>query len=148
VVFPRRTSSVRFKASRSFLSSSSAFLPSVLRPILSRLRARQALPRSSPELWSPTAHTSGEGPQSRALPARLVPPPGFGYPLDGLLPSQPVRACFIPTALMGFSPFGVFSSRKVSKAFRPAMDPHTVSRAAAPKGRILGPDRRAAVSGL
>jgi hypothetical protein len=62
VVFPRRTSSGRFKASRSFLSSSSAFLPSVLRPILSRRHARQALPRSSPELSSPTAHPSREGP--------------------------------------------------------------------------------------
>jgi hypothetical protein len=70
VVFPRRTSSGRFKASRSFLSSSSAFLPSVLRPILSRRHARQALPRSSPELWSPIARSNREGPRSRALPAR------------------------------------------------------------------------------
>jgi hypothetical protein len=33
-----------------------------------------------------------------------VPPSGFGYPLDGLLPSTPGRACFIPTALLGFIP--------------------------------------------
>jgi hypothetical protein len=75
---------------------------------------------------------------SRDLPARCVPPSGFGYPLDGLLPSQPVRACFIPAALMGLTPFGVFSSRKVSKAFRPAMHPRTVSRAAAPLDESSG----------
>jgi len=35
---------------------------------------------------------------------RYVPPSGFGYPPDGLLPSTPRRACFIPTALVGFFP--------------------------------------------
>lgn len=39
----------------------------------------------------------------RALPARFVPPSGFGYPLDGLLPSIPRRFFFAPAALMGFS---------------------------------------------
>jgi hypothetical protein len=39
----------------------------------------------------------------RALPARYVPPSGFGYPLDGFLPSNPCRFCFTPTALMGFT---------------------------------------------
>jgi hypothetical protein len=39
----------------------------------------------------------------RALPARYVPPPGFGYPLGGLLPSMPRRSCFIPTALVRFA---------------------------------------------
>lgn len=58
---------VVFKASRSFLSSSSAFLPSVLRPILSRLRARQALPRSSLELSSPSARANREGPPVHGL---------------------------------------------------------------------------------
>jgi hypothetical protein len=32
-----------------------------------------------------------------------VPPSGFGYPLDGLLPSIPGRPCFRSTALMGFT---------------------------------------------
>jgi hypothetical protein len=32
-----------------------------------------------------------------------VPPSGFGYPLDGLLPSIPGRFCFTPPALLGFS---------------------------------------------
>jgi hypothetical protein len=35
---------------------------------------------------------------------RLVPPSGFGYPRDGLLPATPGQACFILTALMGFRP--------------------------------------------
>jgi hypothetical protein len=37
------------------------------------------------------------------LPARYVPPSGFGYPLDGFLPSIPCRFCFTPAALMGFT---------------------------------------------
>jgi hypothetical protein len=36
-------------------------------------------------------------------PARYVPPSGFGYPLDGLLPRIPCRFCFAPAALMGFT---------------------------------------------
>jgi hypothetical protein len=34
---------------------------------------------------------------------RYVPPSGFGYPLDGLLPPSPCRPCFVPAALMGFT---------------------------------------------
>jgi hypothetical protein len=40
---------------------------------------------------------------SRVLPTRFVPPSGFGYPLDGFLPSIPRRLCFAPTALLGFA---------------------------------------------
>jgi hypothetical protein len=36
-------------------------------------------------------------------PARYVPPSGFGYPLDGLLPRIPCRFCFTPAALLGFT---------------------------------------------
>jgi hypothetical protein len=39
----------------------------------------------------------------RALPARYVPPSGFGYPPGGLLPSIPGRFCFTPAALLGFT---------------------------------------------
>jgi hypothetical protein len=42
---------------------------------------------------------------SRAMPlACYGPPSGFGYPLDGFLPLPPRRACFVPTALVGFIP--------------------------------------------
>jgi hypothetical protein len=37
------------------------------------------------------------------LPARYVPPSGFGYPLDGFLPSIPRRLFFTPAALLGFT---------------------------------------------
>jgi hypothetical protein len=51
----------------------------------------------------------------RALPARYVPPSGFGYPLDGLLPADPRRFCFAPAALMGFT----LRSFLLSKGTRP-----------------------------
>ena len=44
--------------------------------------------------------STGRGP----CQARFVPPSGFGYPLDGLRPPKPGRACFIPTAFLGFFP--------------------------------------------
>ncbi len=37
------------------------------------------------------------------MPARYVPPSGFGHPLGGLLPPSPCRSCFIPAALLGFA---------------------------------------------
>jgi hypothetical protein len=43
--------------------------------------------------------------------ARHVPPSGFGYPLDGLLPSKPCRSCFVPAALMGFALRSLLLSR-------------------------------------
>jgi len=41
--------------------------------------------------------------RTRACLPRYVPPSGFGYPLDGLLPRIPRRFCFAPAALMGFT---------------------------------------------
>jgi hypothetical protein len=53
----------------------------------------------------PTAHSSGEDPLHAChAKARYGPPSGFGYPPDGLLPLPPRRACFVPTALLGFIP--------------------------------------------
>jgi hypothetical protein len=52
----------------------------------------------------PTAHEVSEVHLMRVLPARYVPPSGFGYPLDGFLPLTPRRLCFAPAALLGFHP--------------------------------------------
>jgi hypothetical protein len=52
----------------------------------------------------------------RVLPARYIPPSGFGYPLDGFLPSNPCRLCFTPTALLGFTLRSLPLSRS-SRAF-------------------------------
>lgn len=61
--------------------------------------------RSGPShgLCFPTAREGSKVHDPRALPARCVPPAGFGYPLDGLLPSTPRRLCFAPAALLGFA---------------------------------------------
>jgi hypothetical protein len=61
--------------------------------------------RASPShgLSLPTAHPGFADPLTRALPARYAPSPGFDYPLDGLLPANPRRLYFAPTALLGFA---------------------------------------------
>jgi hypothetical protein len=60
--------------------------------------------------------------RSQVLPTRDVPPSGFGYPRDGLLPSHPRRFCFTPAALMGLTLRSVFlqgGSRRVSATMSP-----------------------------
>lgn len=62
---------------------------------------------------------------SRILRTRDVPPSGFGYPHDGLLPSHPRQFCFIPAALMGLTLRSILlrgGSRRVSAT----MSPHAV----------------------
>jgi len=54
-------------------------------------------------LCSPMALAEREIRFTRVLPARHLPRPGFGYPLRGLLPRDPGRACFSPAAPWGFS---------------------------------------------
>ena len=68
---------------------------------------------------------------ARALPARYVPPSGFGYPLDGFLPSVPCRFCFTPAALLGFT-LRSFLLLEGIRDVSARMDPHTVSPAAIP----------------
>jgi len=66
-------------------------------------------------------------------PARHVPPSGFDYPLDGLLPSRPCRSCFVPAALLGFAlrsfllPKGnrPFPPGRTHLPFRSPVYPHT-----------------------
>jgi hypothetical protein len=64
----------------------------------------------------------------RALPARFVPPSGFGYPLDGFLPAIPCRFCFAPAALLGL-PLRSFPLSKGIRRITARMGPHTVSLA-------------------
>jgi len=77
------------------------------------------------------------------IPIRSHPPSGFGYPLDGFVPSTPGRLCFTPTALMGFALRSFLHSsgtRGVSAVRRPAyrlLPP--VTPAAKAVGRPGGP---------
>jgi hypothetical protein len=82
------------------LSSSFAFLQSLAQHVLVR-RPRPA--NTSHGLSLPSALAGSEVHGSRALPARCVPPAGFGYPLGGLLPPSPCRLFFTPAALLGFA---------------------------------------------
>jgi hypothetical protein len=76
------------------------------------------------------------------LPARYVPPAGFGYPLDGLLHPSPCRACFVPAALLGFAlrsllllkGIRAFPRGRAHVPFLPAVSP-----AAEAEGRPTGP---------
>jgi hypothetical protein len=52
--------------------------------------------------------------RSRASQARFAPPSGFGYPLDGFLPSRSCRLCFVPAALMGFALRSFFLLRGIA----------------------------------
>jgi len=73
----------------------------------------------------------------RALPARYVPPSGFGYPLDGLLPAIPCRFCFTPAALVGFTlrsfllskGIRAFPSGRTHLPFRPPVYPMRMHQA-------------------
>jgi hypothetical protein len=81
----------------------------------------------------------------RALPARFVPPPGFGYPLGGFLPSNPRRSYFIPTALLRFALRSV-PLRRGMPAFPPPCTHIPFAAALLPLAH--GPARRSPVSGL
>jgi hypothetical protein len=77
----------------------------LIRLPLARATAEAIRPSTSPGLCFPTAHSGEEDPRfAGGATTRCVPPSGFGYPPDGLLPSTPGRVCFIPTALLGFPP--------------------------------------------
>jgi len=60
---------------------------------------------NQPLSWTflPYSTSGTEDPLHAGIPARYVPPSGFGYPLDGFLPSDPCRFSFTPAALLGFA---------------------------------------------
>jgi hypothetical protein len=81
---------------------------------------------SSHGLHFPTAHQDSKVHLTRVLPARYVPPSGFGYPLDGFLPSDPCRFCFTPAALLGFT-LRSFPRSGSIRDVAARMNPRTVS---------------------
>lgn len=71
------------------------------------------------------------------MPARHVPPPGFGYPLDGLLPSIPCRFSFAPAALLGFALRSLLLSKGIA-AVSDRKNPPTVSLVGIPTHQGAG----------
>jgi hypothetical protein len=118
-VFPRRTSlkTVRFSA----VPLCEFCFRVGLRPVPPSFTQCQRRCRSSSHgLSLPYSTCSQEGPRTRVLPARYVPPAGFGYPLGGLLPSRPCRLCFAPAALLGRTPSERSPHRGRPGRFRPS----------------------------
>lgn len=69
-----------------------------------------------------------------------VPPPGFGYPPGGFVPSIPGRFCFAPAALLGFALRSLTPVRLPLVTER--LDPLTVSPVVLPIAEAFGrPDR-------
>ena len=102
---------------------------------------------SSHGLTFPTARTEPKVHIPRALPARLVPPSGFVYPLDGLRPSIPCRFYFAPAALLGFT-LRSFLRWKGIPNVSAWKNPHTVSHCLYTLRRSTGPAWQAAVPGF
>jgi len=109
------------------LSSGFAFLQSLAQQ---HLACRPQPAGSSHGLFFPSAHQGSEVHGSRAFQARSVPPSGFDYPLDGLLPPSPCRPFFTPAALLGFT-LRSFLLPKGIHGVSARMNPPTVSPAAA-----------------
>lgn len=97
---------------------------------------------------SPSAHQGPEIHSPRVSQARYVPPSGFGYPLDGLLPPSPCRPCFMPAALMGFAPSELSPPARYPGRFRPRRTRLPFLRPVYPPHEAAGPARTAAASGL
>jgi hypothetical protein len=117
--------------------TSFAFLQSLAQLILASSPQRSG---SSPGLPFPSAQVRIEGPLVRqASTPTFVPPSGFGYPLDGFLPSTPSEFCFTLTALLGFtlrsftSPQGstVLPPQFTHLSFSPTLDTDTSANTAA-----------------
>jgi len=81
------------------------------------------------------------------LPARHVPPSGFGYPLDGLHPLIPCRFCFTPAALMGFTLRSFLLSEGIRCSSRPDVPAYRFTCRCS-RRRSDGPAQQAAVPGF
>jgi hypothetical protein len=81
------------------------------------------------------------------LPARFVPPSGFGYPLDGFLPSIPCRFSFTPTALLGFALRSFLLPNGFRRYYRPNRPAYRFAHRCS-RRRSSGPAQQAAVPGL
>jgi len=97
--------------------------------------------------FSPSAHAATKVHCTRVLPARYVPPSGFGYPLGGLLPSKPRRLSFAPAALLG-SPLRSFLLSRGARVFPPKRTHIPFCPAVSPPRLSVGPARWVAVSEL
>jgi len=58
---------------------------------------------AAPVRFLPFSTCGRVNPLSAGVPARFVPPPGFGHPPGGLLLTRPRRPFFMPAALLGFA---------------------------------------------
>jgi len=70
-------------------------------------------------------------------PTRFVPPSGFGYPLDGLLPSIPCRFSFTPAALLGFTLRSIALAKGI-QGVTTRMNPPTVQPIGIPAAEAVG----------
>jgi hypothetical protein len=86
--------------------------------------------------------TSGTaGPLAAGLPARYVPPSGFGYPLGVLRPAIPCRFYFAPAALVRFT-LRRFLLPEGIRSVTTRKHPHTVQPIVAPAAEALGRPNR------
>jgi hypothetical protein len=125
------------------LSSSFASLQSIAQHHLANLPQRAG---SSLGLPLPTAHEASKVYLSRVCLARFVPSSGFGYPLDGFLPSIPCRFCFAPAALLGFALRRFPLSQGCRSVTTPPRPTYRFPRRSA-RRRSTKPARQAAVPG-
>jgi hypothetical protein len=112
----------------------------------SNLAGRPQPADSSLGLSLPTAHARPEDPLHAGTPTRFGPPSGFGYPLDGLRPSDPGRFCFAPAALLGFALRSLLLANG-DRGITTRSNPLAVSPAGFPIARSDEPAQQAAASG-
>jgi hypothetical protein len=102
--------------------------------------ARPSRPTAAGQLLSwafvPYSTSGVEDPLAAGLPTCYVPPSGFDYPLDGLLPSIPCRSFFVPAALMGFA-LRSFLLTEGIRSVTTRTHPHTVSPVGAPAAEAV-----------